>query len=147
MEQLSSFLHRGSFVPPFPPAWLSLAKGQRLLGAPRKSPDLSLKHLGEWGWWLLGAEEKDARIQMRAAGCPPASLAPDTSCCQVPHTREIRLKLPPGIHRGSGAPALLQGLTGPHICSPHICALDLGSYQCSPGNAVRCVIHHRPLLT
>lgn len=31
MEQLSGFLHRGSFVPPFPPAWLSLAKGQRLL--------------------------------------------------------------------------------------------------------------------
>lgn len=55
---------------------------------------------------------------MRAAGCPPASLAPDTSCCQVPHTQEIRVKLPPGIHRGSGASALLQGPTGPHICSP-----------------------------
>lgn len=35
MEQLSSFLHRGSFVPPFPPAWLSLAKRQRLLGSLR----------------------------------------------------------------------------------------------------------------
>lgn len=33
MEQLSGFLYRRSFVPPFPPAWLSLAEGQRLLGS------------------------------------------------------------------------------------------------------------------
>lgn len=86
MEQLSGFLHRGSFVPPFPASLAFISqRAEASRESPCKSPDRSLKHVGGWGD-CLGLGER-THIQMHTAGCPPASLAPDTSRCQVPHTR------------------------------------------------------------
>lgn len=69
MEQLSSFLHRGSFVPPFPPAWLSLAKGQRLLGSLRAKAQTFPKTLRGMGGGCLGLRKRpppDARSWLPA---------------------------------------------------------------------------------
>lgn len=52
---------------------------------------------------------------------PPARLGPQTRLLrQNPHTREIRLALPPGIRRGSGASALLQGPPAAHLLCSHL---------------------------
>lgn len=106
MEQLSGFLQRGSFVPPFPPAWLSLAKGQRLLESPLPG------HLGGWGDCLgLGGKDVCPDAQSGLPGPPP-----------WPQTLHAARSPTPGKSDSSSHPGFTEEVE-PQLCSKDQLAL------------------------